>query len=124
MTELTHAVLDRIIDAFNAHDVDTLVDAFTDEGEFLLASGPDIWGTRLKGKAQIRAALQKRFADTPDIQWSEGRNWIFGQKALSEWRVTATLPDGGKLDQRGCDLWEFEGDRIARKDTYYKQVIR
>ncbi len=123
MAKLTEDILERIINAFNAHDVETLVEAFTDDGEFLLASGPDIWGTRLKGKNQIRQALQKRFKDTPDIRWHEGQNWIMGQKALSEWRVTATLPDGKLLDLRGCDLWEFEGNRIAKKDTYYKQVV-
>jgi hypothetical protein len=25
---------------------------------------------------------------------------------------------------RGCDLWEFEGDKIARKDSYWKLVER
>ncbi|TCS37369.1 ketosteroid isomerase-like protein [Paucimonas lemoignei] len=124
MTTLTMDVLNKIIDAFNAHDVDTLVDSFAEDGEFLLAAGPDIWGTRLKGKAAIREALTKRFATTPDIQWTEGKNWIIGDKALSEWRVTATQPNGDKLDLRGCDLWEFRGDKIVKKDTYYKQIVK
>jgi hypothetical protein len=25
---------------------------------------------------------------------------------------------------RGCDLFEFEGDKIARKDSYWKLVER
>lgn len=124
MTALTMDVLNKIIDAFNGHDVETLVNSFAEDGEFLLAAGPDIWGARLKGKAAIREALIKRFETTPDIQWTEGKSWIFGDKALSEWRVTATQPNGQKLDLRGCDLWEFRGDKIVKKDTYYKQIVK
>jgi ketosteroid isomerase-like protein len=117
-------VLNKIVDAFNAHDVDTLVDSFAEDGEMLLAAGPDIWGTRLKGKAAIREALTKRFAGTPDIQWTEGKSWISGDNAVSEWRVTATQPNGQKLDLLGCDLWQFSNGKIVKKDTYYKQVVK
>jgi ketosteroid isomerase-like protein len=117
-------VLNKIIDAFNQHDVDTLVESFAEDGEMLLAAGPDIWGVRLKGKAAIREALTKRFAGSPDIQWTEGKSWIVGDKAVSEWRVQATQPNGSRLDLLGCDLWEFRGDKIVKKDTYYKQIVR
>ncbi|MGB6055229.1 MAG: nuclear transport factor 2 family protein [Burkholderiaceae bacterium] len=124
MTTLNMNLLKHIIDAFNAHDVDTLVEAFAEDGAMLSAAGPDIWGTRIQGKAAIREALTKRFAGSPDIQWTEGKNWIAGDKAVSEWRVTATQPNGQKLDLLGCDLWEFRDGKIAKKDTYYKQVIK
>ena len=79
---------------------------------------------KITGRQAIRDALGQRFAAVPDITWSEGRHWIFGDKALSEWRVRGTLPDGARLDCRGCDLWEFRGGKVLKKDTYYKQVIR
>jgi hypothetical protein len=31
---------------------------------------------------------------------------------------------GERLEVRGCDLWEFEGDKLARKDSYWKLVER
>ena len=79
---------------------------------------------KITGRPAIRGALGQRFAAVPDITWSEGRHWIFGDKALSEWRVQGTLPDGARLDCRGCDLWEIRGGKVLKKDTYYKQVTR
>ena len=50
------------------------------------------------------------------------------------WHPTAVLPgappadwkllrqDGEVLDYRGCDIYEFRGDKILSKDTYWKQV--
>lgn len=119
--DLTMELLERIVAAFNAHDADAVAGHFADEGVMLLAAGPEPVGTTIRGPAAIKAALEKRFAACPDIRWTEGRNWIVGNKALSEWRVRATLPDGGVLDTLGCDLWEFEDGRIVKKDTYYKQ---
>jgi ketosteroid isomerase-like protein len=117
-------LLQDIVDAFNRHDVDALVNFFTEDGEMYLAAGPEIWGTRIKGKAAIREALTKRFASSPDVQWTEGKSWISGDKAVSEWRVRGTQPNGQQLDLLGCDLWEFRGDKIVKKDTYYKQIVR
>jgi ketosteroid isomerase-like protein len=127
MTENPDVTIERLeglVDAFNRGDLDRIVEAFTEDGEFLLAAGPDAWGCRFTGRAAIREALAQRFAAVPDIRWSDGRHWISGNKALSEWRVQGTLPDGGRLDCLGCDLWEFRGGLVAKKDTYYKQVTR
>jgi hypothetical protein len=38
--------------------------------------------------------------------------------------VTGTTPQGDRVEARGCDLFEFQGDRIARKDCYWKLVER
>ena len=122
--DVTVERLDELVDAFNRKDLDKIVEAFTEDGEFLLAAGPDPWGCRFTGRAAIREALAQRFAAVPDIRWSDGRHWISGNKALSEWRVQGTLPDGGRLDCLGCDLWEFRDGMVAKKDTYCKQVTR
>jgi hypothetical protein len=31
-------------------------------------------------------------------------------------------PDGEVLNYRGCDIYEFRGDKILNKDTYWKRV--
>ena len=119
---VTMALLEEIVDAFNRHDLDTIIDHFADDGEFFVAAGAEACGQRFRGREAIREILASRFAARPDIQWTGPRNWIFGDKALTEWRVQATLPDGGRLDCLGCDLWQFRGGKIVKKDTYYKQV--
>ena len=122
--EVTIELLEEIVDAFNRHDLDRIVDAFAEDGVFILAAGPETWGAKFQGRAAIREALSQRFAAVPDIQWKDGSHWIMGNKALSEWRVEGTLPSGERLDCLGCDLWEFADGKVTKKDTYYKHVIR
>ena len=122
-SEFTQAQLDRLLDAFNAHDVDTICDAFTENSIFVLASGPDGAGTHFHGPPEIRDGLEGRFATVPDIHWSDAKSWIMGAKGITEWRVTGTLPSGDKLDCLGCDIWEFSDGKVTKKDTYYKQTV-
>jgi hypothetical protein len=35
-----------------------------------------------------------------------------------------TTTQGERIEVRGCDLFEFRGDKIARKDSYWKLVER
>lgn len=119
--QLTMDLLSEVIAAFNNHDADAVAGFFAADGVMLSPAGKEPVGTTLKGPETIKAALVKRFSDSPDIQWTEGESWIFGNKALSEWRVRGTAPDGSVIDTIGCDLWIFEDGKILKKDTYYKQ---
>lgn len=119
--QLTMELMDGILSAFNGHDADAVASYFAPDGVMLAPAGPEPVGRTLKGPEAIRNALTKRFADSPDIQWTEDKTWIFGDKALSEWRVLGTAPDGSAIDILGCDLWEFENGKVVKKDTYYKQ---
>ena len=38
------------------------------------------------------------------------------------WTVTGTGADGERLDYQGCDIYQFRGDQILNKDTYWKLV--
>ena len=119
--KLTNSLLEAIVGAFNSKDIDCIVNYFKKDGEMILAAGSNSFGTKLKGHNEIREGLTKRFMAIPDIQWIEGEHWISGSRAVSRWRVTGTPVAGGILDSVGCDLWEFEEEKILRKDTYYKQ---
>ncbi|PPR79505.1 MAG: hypothetical protein CFH06_00340 [Alphaproteobacteria bacterium MarineAlpha3_Bin5] len=119
--KLTNSLLEAIVEAFNSKDIDRIVSHFKKDGEMILAAGPGRFGTKLKGHDEIRDGLKKRFESIPDIKWTEGEHWISDNRGVSRWRVTGTPVAGGILDSVGCDLWEFEGEKILRKDTYYKQ---
>ncbi|HEJ2935046.1 nuclear transport factor 2 family protein [Pseudomonas aeruginosa] len=124
MSSVTVELIEGIVGAFNRHDVEAVLEYFHDDGEMLGAVGPEIWGVRLKGRDAIREALVKRFAGMPDIRWTEGKSWVVGNRAVSEFRVMGTQASGEKLDLMGCDLWEFLDGKVYRKDTYYKQVVK
>jgi len=38
--------------------------------------------------------------------------------------LTGTTVDGERIEVRGRDLWTFRGDRITRKDSFWKIVER
>ena len=59
--------LEAILKAFNAHDLDAIMDFFADDCSFDLPRGPEAWGQRFNGKAAVRAGLATRFAGLPDV---------------------------------------------------------
>lgn len=122
---MTMERLNTLLEAFNDHDIDRIVDAFAEDGVFVLAAGPAPDGQSFEGHEAIREALATRLAAVPDIQWTGADSWLFGSnndRGVTEWRVQGTLPAGNKLDCRGCDLWQFRDGKVVRKDTFYKQT--
>lgn len=116
------ALLERIMAAFTAHDLDAIMDHFVDDCVFDAPRGPDPWGRRLVGRSAVREAFAARFEGIPDVRYEDGRHWVSGDHGVSEWTITGTGADGSPIRARGCDHWEFRGDKIARKDSYWKIV--
>ena len=124
-TRVTVALLDAIQDAFNRHDVDVILSYFAEDGEWLMARGPDPWeARRLRGKQAIGDVLRARYAVIPDMRWVDMQHFIDagGSRACSEWTVKGTPREGPPLDFLGCDLWTFRDGRITKKDTYWKFI--
>ena len=125
MTEPGEALVETlkaITAAFNAHDLDAIMEFFADDCSLDMPRGPDPWGRRLSGKAAVREGLASRFAGLPDVHYGDGRHWVSGDLGVSEWLLTGTTPDGTPVRVRGCDHWEFRGAKIVRKDSYWKIV--
>ena len=118
------AVLQRVLDGFNAHDLDAILANFVEDCVFESPRGPDPWGRRFVGKYEVRAGLGARFRGIPDVSYRGEGDFVAGDRGVSEWTLTGTTVDGERLEVRGCDLWTFRGDRITRKDSYWKIVER
>ena len=119
---MTVQTLRRFLDAFNAHDLDAIMTFFTDDCVFDLPRGGAPWGTRFRGLTDVRAGLATRFAGIPDVHYGEDTHWVAGNRGCSEWLLTGTTVKGERIEVRGCDLFEFRGDKIVRKDSYWKRV--
>ena len=87
--------------AFNSRDVDRILAFFAEDATFLMARGPEPCGRRVQGKAAIGRVLADRFKVIRDMRWDH---------------------DGERLNYRGCDIYEFRGDKILNEDTYWKLV--
>ncbi|TCK22028.1 nuclear transport factor 2 family protein [Pseudonocardia endophytica] len=116
--------LNAIMKAFNTHDLDAIMEFFDDDCTFETSKGPEPHGQRLVGKQAVRDGLAARFEAIPDVQYDADRHWFSadGDRAVSEWLVHGTTTGGVTIAARGCDLWEFRGEKIARKDSYWKIV--
>ena len=118
----TPELMKEINAAFNSRDVDRILAFFADDCTFLMARGPEAVGRRVRGKEAVRRVLADRFKVIPDMRWDHVDAFICGQRAVSVWMVTGQGKDGERLNYRGCDIYEFRGDKILNKDTYWKLV--
>ena len=118
------AVMDRLSAGFARHDVDGILDCFTDDGIFDITEGPDPWGERFQGKVEIRKALEALFSAVGDVQFVDASRWVAGDRGTSEWTCVGSTAKGRAIRVRGCDLFEFRAGLITRKDSYFKKIVR
>lgn len=116
--------LKRILDAFNRHDLDRIMEFFAEDCVMEMPRGPDPWGRRYVGKQQVREGLAGRFAGLPDVHYGDDTHWVSGDHGVSEWTITGTTPTGARVEARGCDHFEFRDGKIVKKDSYWKIVER
>lgn len=121
---VTVETLKQILAAFNRHDLDAIMEFFSDDCSFDLPRGPEPWGQRFVGKAQVREAFAGRFKGIPNVHYGEDSHWVSadGKEGVSEWTLTGTTTTGVDLKVRGCDLWQFRDGKIIRKNAYWKIV--
>ncbi len=121
-TNVAAPSLQAFLDAFNAHDVDAVMSFFTDDCVFDMPRGPGPGGRRLIGKEQAREGVKSRFEGIPDIRYEDDRHFVSGDRGVSEWTIRGTQASGEPIEVRGCDLFEFTGGKISRKDSFWKIV--
>ncbi len=115
-------MLKQILEAFNSHDLNAIMGFFAEDCSLDMPRGPDPWGRRLIGKAQVREGVVSRFAGIPDVHYGDDRHWACDDRGVSEWTLTGTTTSGTRVEVRGCDLWEFRDGKVVRKDSYWKIV--
>lgn len=119
---VTVETLNQFVAAFNAHNLDAVMYFFADDCELLMPRGPEPWGQRYVGMAEVRKGLATRFEGIPDVHYGDVENWVSGNHGVSRWTLTGTTKDGKLINVRGCDLLEFRDGKIIRKDSYWKIV--
>jgi ketosteroid isomerase-like protein len=122
MAQSETPILEDLLAAFNSHDAEAVMGFFTEDCVLEMPRGPDPWGRRLTGKAEVRTGIQARFAGIPDIHYGNDRHWICGDRGVSEWTITGTDSAGTKVEVQGCDLFELRDGKVSRKDSYWKIV--
>jgi steroid delta-isomerase-like uncharacterized protein len=112
--------LEAFGDGWNRHDVDFIMTFMADDCVFETTAGKDICGTRYEGRERVREAFAKVFKMFPDANFGQARHFVAGDRGLSEWVFTGTTAEGKKIEVNGCDVFTFRGDKIVKKDSYFK----
>lgn len=121
MSDDLMAMLTAFSEAWNRHDLATILDLSTDDCEFWAAAGPDALGTRSIGRQAVGAAYQAIFDTYPDGQWTNGRITVLSpDRALSEWLFVGTTVEGRRVEVLGLDLLDLKDGKVRIKNTFRK----
>src|SRR5690554_45983 len=108
--KVTQELLRGFLQAFNDHDLDAIMGYFAEECVFYMPRGEKPRGDRFVGRQAVRAGLAQRFEGIPDVHYGDDRHWVCADGlGVSEWTLTGTSVAGQRLEVRGVDLLEFDG---------------
>ncbi|MBM3672362.1 MAG: nuclear transport factor 2 family protein [Actinobacteria bacterium] len=116
-TDATLAAVARFNEAFNAHDVDAVMAAMTDDAVFESTSPPD--GDRHQGAEAVRATWEAFFATSPDAHFDAEETIATGDRCVVRWLYTWT-EDGQARHLRGVDVFTIRDGKVAEKLAYVK----
>jgi ketosteroid isomerase-like protein len=103
-------MVERLRDATNAHDLDALVDCFTEDYRNDTPAHPQ---RSFDGRAQVRTNWEQIFAAVPDIRASVIASVIDGDVIWSEWEMRCTRRDGAQHVMRGVIIFGVRDERAA-----------
>jgi ketosteroid isomerase-like protein/uncharacterized glyoxalase superfamily protein PhnB len=118
----TTALLEALLEAFNRHDLDAIMDYFAEDCVLEMPRGPKPWGARFVGAKSVREGLASRFAGIPDVHYGDARHVVSGDLGVSQWTLTGTTREGKRLEVRGLDVLTFRDGKVVLKDSYWKIV--
>lgn len=118
------STLTKLCEAFNAHDLDRIMEFFSDDCVLEMPRGSERWGSRFEGKRSVREALAARFEGLPDVHYGNSEHFVdsSAQTGMSKWTLTGTTREGVKKEVQGCDFYTFRDGMVIRKDSYWKIV--
>ena len=106
-------------DAWSRKDVDGLMEFVTDDCEYHASVGPEP-GERFIGKNAVRRGFQAMLNHDSGSESSPGNLYVYGDRGVAEWSYKSTDQSGQSTVVRGCDLFEFVGDKISLKNAFRK----
>lgn len=117
------AFVRRFCAAWNAHDLDGIVDMMTDDVVFEASFGKDPWGSRVTGKAGVREFVRDMVQRIPDIRWDEIRHFVCPEHAVVESVTTGTPRGSTRFESHLVDVLTLRDGKIAAKRSYRKAQL-
>lgn len=117
---LTVQDLINTFDAFNRHDIESVMNAFADDCVFYAVAGDEKFGTKIEGADAISAAFSGVWAAMPDAHWDHHGHFVHGDKAVSEWTFSGTDQNGMRVEAEGADIFTIRDGKIVVKQALRK----
>lgn len=119
-------VLVKFGEAWAGRNLDVLMSLVTDDCVYAASVGPEP-GETFVGRHAVRAGFAALLAYDAGGKSRQGRIAIFGELGLAEWAYEHRDASGHVTVVRGCDIFEFTGTLIRRKDAFrksYRETFR
>ena len=115
----TRAMLERLAQATNDHDLDALVACFAEDYVNETPTHP----TRgFQGRDQVRRNWEQIFGFVPDLAARIVSLAVDGETAWSEWEMTGTRRDATPHHMRGVIVFGVRDD-VARWARFYLEPV-
>jgi ketosteroid isomerase-like protein len=111
-------VLERLLRAVNAHDLDALVSCFATD---YLNETPVHPQRGFRGNDQVRRNWAQIFA-IADLRATVPRHVLDGDELWTEWEMSGTRPDAERFLMRGVVIFGIDGDTIRAARFYLEPV--
>jgi ketosteroid isomerase-like protein len=117
--DLPAAVLERLLGAINAHDLDAMVSCFAHGYVNETPVHPE---RGFQGSAQVRANWSQILGNVPDLFARVPRTAADGDSLWTEWEISGTRRDGAAFLMRGVVIFVITGGAIASARFYLDAV--
>jgi len=114
-----NSVVERLVGAVNAHDLDGLVACFAED---YLNETPVHPLRGFTGNEQVRTNWSQIFGGVRDIEARVLRTAEDGDHVWTEWDMSGTRTDGGPFAMRGVVIFGVSGDLISSARFYLEPV--
>ena len=111
--------LQRFSAAWADGDLDALMSFMTEDCVYYASVGPGP-GSTYRGMDEVRRGFAVMLAYDRGRERRDGTAFITGDVGVAEWSFYAGGPGGSGRLIRGCDIFEFTGDKIRKKDAFRK----
>jgi limonene-1,2-epoxide hydrolase len=113
--EQTLATIERFNEAFNRHDLDTVLQLMTDDIVFENTSNG-----RFEGQVAVRGVLSRAF-EILALGWFETEEmFAYEDRCVVRWVYTFNREDPTRENVRGVDLFRVQNAKVAEKLSYVK----
>jgi ketosteroid isomerase-like protein len=119
MADQAQEMVNRLVDATNAHDIEALVACFAED---YVNETPVHPARNFEGRGQVRRNWEQIFGFVPDLRAEVVRAAVDGDTAWTEWEMTGTRRDGSAHRMAGVVIFTVR-EGLAQSARFYLEPV-